>query len=114
MANKIIPRAAADELLDSLCVTLAAVRDLPKQAIDAVDDVACAEVAHGWSSSYPAYRIDAIDAMCKLDRIVAAVNLAHDVIRISTTLGLRSIVQEKLDTFRDELEAAHSVEVAHA
>jgi hypothetical protein len=52
--------------------------------------------------------------MCKLDRIVAAVNLAHDVIRISTTLGLRSIVQEKLDTFRDELEAAYSVEVAHA
>jgi hypothetical protein len=47
MANKIIPRAAADELLDSLCVTTAAVRDLPKQAIDAVDDVACAEVAHG-------------------------------------------------------------------
>jgi hypothetical protein len=58
--------------------------------------------------------LDTLDATCKLDRIIAAVNLAHDVVgaesgtneKLSSAWLTLELVQEKLNEMRGEFEDA--------
>jgi hypothetical protein len=71
------------------------------------------------TANIPAYRFDTGMAICKLDRIIAAVGIAHDQIQpvamransgISDAWLTLELAQEKLGDLRKELEDA---EVAH-
>jgi hypothetical protein len=65
----------------------------------------------------PAYRFDTGNAICELDRIIAAVNLVHDALEpsgprpdaVAAWLTLE-LVREKMGDLRNSMEDAEQVE----